>query len=358
MPRMPSPTKAPAQPAIAVPATAAAALDPAWLTLALASVSGGKPVTSVEQVEYLKTMATKIRFAVTFEGSDEHHGFCVKGLLDIDEGNASLGSTCVAEADFYCKLAPHMQVRVPECLVAVIDREAQNATIIMRDLIVGGATFCSALDLFTADDAASSLAQLAQLHASQAVLANNGWVEPRAAQIARTPAFNGAMIQALMDDPRGDNLSSEVRHGANILAAMRAFADRSDARPQFILHGDSHAGNIFRTADGLGLIDWQVIQRGGWALDVAYHLNAVLPVEIAEAEERRLVNDYLARMRAAGVAMPGDEEAWTQYREGVAYGLFMWAITRRVDPPIIHRFTDRLGKAAMRHDTFRLLGVV
>ena len=56
--------------------------------------------------------------------------------------------------------------------------------------------------------------------------------------------------------------------------------------------------------------------------------------------------------------MPGDEEAWTQYREGVAYGLFMWAITRRVDPPIIYRFTDRLGKAAMRHETFRLLGII
>ncbi len=355
---MSSQVKVPAQPAIAVPATVAQALDPAWLTQALASVSGGKAVTSVEQVEYIKTMATKIRFTVTFEGSDEKVALCIKGLLDIDEGNASLGSTCVAEADFYCKLAPQMQVRVPECLVAVIDRESQNAAIIMRDLIAGGATFCSALDIFTADDAASSLSQLAALHASQGVLAKESWVDPRAAQIARSLGFTGESIQALMNDPRGDNLSAQVRSGDNILAAMRKFADLSDTRPQFLLHGDSHAGNIFRTADGLGLIDWQVIQRGAWSLDVAYHLNAVLPVEVAEKDERRLLNDYLARMRASGVDMPGDEDAWTQYREGVAYGLFMWAITRRVDPPIIHRFTDRLGKAAMRHDTFKLLGIV
>ena len=96
---MSSQVKVPAQPAIAVPATVAQALDPAWLTQALASVSGGKAVTSVEQVEYIKTMATKIRFTVTFEGSDEKVALCIKGLLDIDEGNASLGSTCVAEAD-------------------------------------------------------------------------------------------------------------------------------------------------------------------------------------------------------------------------------------------------------------------
>ena len=156
---MSSRAKAPSQPAIAVPATVAEALDPAWLSDALAEVSGGRAVTSVEQVEYIKTMATKVRFAVTFDGSDERQSFCVKGLLDLDEGNSGLGSTCVAEADFYCKLAPHMQVRVPDCVVAVIDREAQNATIIMRDVITGGGTFCSALDIFTADDAASSLSQ-------------------------------------------------------------------------------------------------------------------------------------------------------------------------------------------------------
>ena len=68
---MSSQAKAPSQPKIAVPATAAEALDPAWLSQALSEVSGGKAVTSVEQVEYLKTMATKIRFAVTYEGSDE-----------------------------------------------------------------------------------------------------------------------------------------------------------------------------------------------------------------------------------------------------------------------------------------------
>lgn len=348
----------PATPSCAVPNTVEAALDPRWLGEALAPVSGGRPVTSVEQVEYIKTMATKIRFAVTFEGSDERHAFCIKGLLDIDEGNAQLGSTCVAEADFYREIAPHAGVRVPDCLVAVIDRQTQQAVIIMRDLIADGARFCSALETFTADDAQSSLSQLANLHKASHLLKGLPWVGPRAAQIARTPHFTGESIQQLMDDPRGDNLSAEVRSGANILAAMRTLADRQDARPQFLLHGDSHAGNIFRTPEGLGLIDWQVIQHGGWAVDVAYHLNAVLPTEVAEREERRLVMDYLSQMRGGGMDMPGDDEAWDQYRESVAYGLFMWAITRRVDPPIIHRFTDRLGKAAMRHDTFRLLGVV
>ena len=57
---------------------------------------------------------------------------------------------------------------------------------------------------------------------------------------------------------------------------------KSEARPQFLVHGDAHAGNIFRTDRGSGLIDWQVLQRGTWAIDVAYHLCAVLPVDLAE----------------------------------------------------------------------------
>ena len=341
-----------------VPVSVEEALDPQWLSAALAGASGGARVADVRQVEFIKTMATKIRFTVAFEGSAARHAFCIKGLLDIDEGNKSLGQTCVTEADFYIKAAPKFAVRVPDCVSAIVDRDAQQAAIIMRDLIVEGATFCSALDTFTADDASSSLEQIAHLHSSADVLVDEPWIGPRSVQISRMPAFTGDMIQQLMDDPRGENLTPEIRSGTNILTAMRALADRTEKRPQFPVHGDAHAGNIYRTPEGLGLIDWQVLQSGGWALDLAYHINAVLPAEVAEQEERRLLEEYLQRMRASGIDMPDDEEAWMQYREAVAYGLFMWSITRRVEPPIIHRFTDRLGKAAMRHDTFRLLGAI
>jgi aminoglycoside phosphotransferase (APT) family kinase protein len=165
------------------------------------------------------------------------------------------------------------------------------------------------------------------------------------------------ILQDLLDGPRGDNLTPAVRSGARLIAGMRALADRMAERPEFLIHGDAHAGNIFRTNRGAGLIDWQVVQRGGWAADVAYHLCAVLPVEIAEAEERRLVREYLERMRGFGFDMPAEEEAWLQYRESVVYGYYMWGITRRVDPPIIVQFTDRLGRAVMRHDSFGLLKV-
>ncbi len=348
---------APVELNLEVPETLSAALDPAWLTQALASVSGGRAVTTVETVELIKTVATKVRFAVRFEGDPSPQGFCLKGLLDVDEATAKGGSTCVLEGDFYINLAPKLDVQVPIAVAVVTDRDTQQSVLIMRDLIAAGGRFCSALEAFTADQAASSLEQIARLHSGSALLKQTPWVRPRAAELARMQHITVEILQELLDGPRGDNLAPAVRNGARLREGMKALADKNAARPEFLVHGDAHAGNIFRTEQGSGLIDWQVIQRGGWSVDVAYHLCAVLPVELAATEERRLLGDYLARMRGFGFEMPSEEEAWLQYREAVVYGYYMWGITRRVDPPIIVQFTDRLGRAVMRHDSFALLGV-
>lgn len=349
--------RVPSQPKASVPATLEEALAPAWLSQALWEVSGGKAVSDVEKIEVIRTVATKVRFAVTFEGEARKQHFCLKGLLDVDEMTARGGPTCVLEADFYGKVAPTTEVRVPECVATVIDREAQQAVTIMRDLIVDGAAFCSALDPFAADDAVLSLEQLSKLHARSAFLDGADWIRPRAAELAKMTYVTPEMLQELLDGPRGDNLSPEVRNASRLVPAMKALAERDAQRPQFMIHGDAHAGNIFRTAGGMGLIDWQLLQRGGWALDLAYHLNAVLPTEVAEVEERRLLDEYLSMMRGHGMTMPDGEQAWAQYREAVIYGFYLWSITRRVDPPITIQFTDRLGKAVMRHESHSLLGI-
>lgn len=350
--------KRPVEHAGPVPATLAEALDPNWLTPVLAHLADGRPVAAVETLEVIRTVATKVRFAVRFEGEQATHRFCIKGLLDVDEATARGGPTCVLEADFYNRLAPVLHLRVPPCVATVVDRGAQQAVTIMRDLIAQGATFCSALDPFTADDALASLTQLARLHARADLL--DDWIAPRAAQLARMTYVTPEVLQDLLDGPRGEGIAPAVRNADRLVSAMRALAERDAARPQFLLHGDAHAGNLYRTGEGqgseIGLIDWQLLQRGGWALDLAYHVNAVLPVEVAEAEERRLLGEYIALMRGHGCVMPDPEEAWAHYREAVVYGYYLWAITRRVDPPIIETFVGRLGRAVMRHDSFALLG--
>lgn len=341
-----------------VPTAMAGALDPAWLSRALAAVSGGRKVAEVETVEVIRTVATKVRFTVRFDGADEVQAFCAKGLLDVDEGTAKGGPTMIREGDFYTRVGPRVAVRTPECVAAIADRSAQQGIVLMRDVIAGGGTFCSALDPFDANQAAESLDQVAALHAGSAILGEMDWIVPRVADLAEMRWVSVEALQDLLDGPRGEGLPAHVRSAANLGAAMRALAPRDAARPQFLVHGDTHAGNIFRDAEGrTGLIDWQLLQRGGWALDVAYHVCAVLPVEVAEREERNLLDHYLETMRGQGAVMPDREEAWLQYREAVIYGYYLHAITRRVEPSITVQFVQRLGRAAERHESHKLLGV-
>ncbi|MBV2149105.1 DUF1679 domain-containing protein [Sphingobium sp. AS12] len=124
------------------------------------------------------------------------------------------------------------------------------------------------------------------------------------------------------------------------------FLFRSAARP------------IYETADGhIGLIDWQVLQRGHWSVDVAYHIAAALDIEDRRSSERELLLYYLERLAThGGDAVPFDA-AWRYYCEALPYGLMMWGITQRVEPAIVNRFVTRLGTAVMDHGSLDLLGV-
>jgi hypothetical protein len=338
---------------VSVPDTLPQALHAPWLEQALAPVIGAAAITAVDTVEIIRTVATKVRFRVHHQrGSD---AFCLKGFLDVDAETARGGSTMIREADFYGAIAPQLKMRLADCVVGVLDRDAQRGVIVMRDLVAAGARMCDALVTLGADEVAGTLAQLAALHAGSGLLAGAPWISQRIAAMATTPHLAPATIQALFDGSRGAGLPAATRNAQRLIAALQSLARRDVCRPQSLLHGDCHAGNVFLTDAGPGLLDWQLLQRGGWALDVAYHINALLPVAVAEQEEWRLLRHYLQLARGLGAAVPDDAEAMAQYRESVVYGYYLWAITRRVAPAIIDANNHRLGMAVTRHDSYRLL---
>ena len=142
------------------------------------------------------------------------------------------------------------------------------------------------------------------------------------------------------------------------MRGLASLAAQVRALPNTLVHGDAHAGNVYRTAAGkLGIVDWQILQKGEWAQDVAYHLGAVLTPEDRRTHERRLVDHYLERLKALGGPAIDREEAWTRYRAGMVYGYFLWAITRKVDPPVILEFVRRLGLAVSDLDSYAVVGV-
>lgn len=337
-----------------VPFTLDQALDRRWLTSALAPVSGGAEVVDVEVVETLKTMATKVRFKATF--ADGSIGaFCTKGFLDMDTGLSKGDPSRIYEPDFYRFIAPRVATRTPACVAQIVDRDDMQGVIVMRDLIADGARFLTALDAYAVDQTSRSLEQIALFHKEAHLLDELPWIARRVAGFAKGVYMTPAMIQDLLDGPRGEGLAPHVRNADNLFAAMRALGAADEALPATIIHGDVHAGNIYEAPDGIGIIDWQVIQKGNWSLDVAYHINAVLAVDVAEREERRLLDQYLDAARGHGCEVPHREAAWAHYRRAIVYGYFLWAMTRRVDPAITEVFVNRLGSAVQRHDSFELL---
>ena len=121
-----------------------------------------------------------------------------------------------------------------------------------------------------------------------------------------------------------------------------------------------HAGNVYYL-DGApgGLLDWQLMLQGSWALDVGYLLQTALDPDVRAAHERDLLAEYLDDLGRLGVTPPPFDDAWSRYRQQPIWGVIMWLIT----PNGVH--TDEVQQLSLARslragdhlDTLAALGV-
>ena len=342
------------------PIDLATVISPQWLSHMLGLRWPGATVRGVEVVEVLATQATKVRLKLDVQGgsADVPTAICIKGVLT-DTG--ALPSASIVETLFYREAAALLPVRVPDCIYAGMRADNSRGVIVMRDVIAAGGAFCTALDAFTPEQAIDGLDQLARLHvASPAGSPAFGfaWAHSFLDRISHQPIIPQEALQQLLDGPRGEKLNPAVRDAVRLQRALERLAAEVRAGPLCLVHGDAHAGNVYREAGGaLGLVDWQILQKGNWAMDVAYHLAAVLTPEDRRTHERVLLAEYCKRAKALGGPDIVADDAWRSYRVAMIYGYYLWAITRKVEPAIIDTFVYRLGTAADDLQSFELLGV-
>lgn len=343
-----------------IPTQLKQALDPTWLSGVLTHISAGSAILSLDFVEEIKAMAAKVRIAVSFENApDKVYRLCIKGFLDYDLASPAANITALREALFYSEIGPHLGMRVPPCAAVVINRDTSQAILVMGDMIAAGDHFYNALQPLTVAQTAETLEQLARLHAKPELLEGRDWIPNRLNElVTRKPFISWEEIQTLMHDGRGEGLPARTLDAANLKSGLQALASTNADLPATLLHGDCHPGNIYSSHDGkLGFTDWQLIQRGHWSTDVAYHIASVLPIELAEQEERNLLNHYVECLQTHGGESLNKNIAWEQYRKAVVYGYFHWAVTRRVEPSITREAFGRLGAAITRLDSYTLLGL-
>jgi hypothetical protein len=330
--------------------------DPDWLTAVMQASAPGCRVVGVEVIEETRVVATKSRLRLTY-APDRPQGIgalCVKAFVDTDAYQARLSWMSSVEARFYERLASRVPVCTPYSPYAAVDPTSGIGIILMEDLVAPGARFLSPLVPIGVDLIAQTVQQLARLHAafsSRRELRNLQWLPPLLQTLSQSPSMDDDSLQHLLAGPRGSGLSPDVLDAARLHRAL-GLAVHIEARlPTTVLHGDCHCGNMFELPEGPGLLDWQLVQTGHWARDLAYHLGSSLTLDEGAAHECDLVDHYLECFRAAGGTPPSRGPAWDQYRDSVLYGYYMWLVTLRVPEDITVENCRRLGHAMMRHDT-------
>ncbi len=345
-----------------VPATIEELFDLEWMSAALGLRFPGIEVTDIAIGPEISRLSTNARFTIQCAGGLPEGlspNLCAKGYFT-EQGRrvAFLGES---EALFYKEVADSTGVRTLRCVYADVHPKSHHGVIITEDAVAAGATFLDALTEPSVDRTAASLEELAKLHATTRDaprLADAAWLNWR---LPTYTQFRGlADIQANYDGPVGAGVPEKVKDAQRLVDALDVLSERGDPATGHwsVLHGDAHCGNLFVDADGRpGLVDWQVVQRGPWYIDIAYHIGSSLDSSSRGQNERDLLAHYLDHLRSNGAEAPEWDQAWSEYRQGLAYGLFMWAVTLLVDPEITTTLVERMSVAVAELDTFGALGV-
>ena len=73
--------------------------------------------------------------------------------------------------------------------------------------------------------------------------------------------------------------------------------------PGTLLHGDPHIGNTYVLPDDeVGFLDWQVLRRGSFSLDLGYFLQGAVEIEDRRRCESDLIDEY-----QSALGLPADE---------------------------------------------------
>lgn len=341
---------------VPVPDTLAEALSPHWLTAALQLRFPDVEVTGVRPGPVVDRISTNARFEIACAeappaGLPAH--LCVKGYFnEIGRLARFIGEP---EAYFYRDLVQATGVRTLTPVYADVDHLTRHGVVITADVAAQGAEFLDGSSSYTPDQTAQSLGELARLHAAT-------WADPRWSTQTWLDQRMGKVLQAWGEDKtlsviaanlhgiNGSGVPDAIRDEHRLLGAYRALIAEVKSLPWCVIHGDAHVGNLFVDAAGApSLVDWQLVQRGPWSLDVGYHIASTLTVDDRRQCERDLLRHYLSCLDSFGVAPPAWDSAWAHLRHGLLHGMFLWAITTKVVASVIAILLHRLGTAVADH---------
>ena len=308
----------------------------AQLTALLSRRHPGAVVRSVHVIDETEGSASRLRLRVEFEpgrgGGLPERLFLKRNLADF----AFPGEMYAAEAVFYRDVLPELDIEAPRVYGLSFDEEQLSFAILMEDIGTRpGAHLGIATHPETPDSVASVLSTLARVHArywaSPRLRGDLAWLQspPEAATVRFWQEIGPKLTRRhLAGGHRAELVDQRVWDLDRMWRSFARLQEVNASGPRTLLHGDVHAGNVYYVAGAPGgLLDWQLMLQGSWALDVCFLIVTALDPADRTEHERDLLAGYLSELGSLGVDPPGREEAFERYRQNVLWGIMMWLIT-------------------------------
>jgi hypothetical protein len=305
------------------------AITPSWMTTAL---SAHFPVAVVSEVTLLmRDDGTNRRARLGIEyasGTGPSTVFAKAPDPAHSELNAATGGLFNELRLFQSGVA--LPLDHPTAYATLIDEPGLNYIIVMEDVTARGADPLNATRAMSVEQATNGVRALARLHSKyweQGIATEPAldWVQPYVAWTRM-----GSKIPVAIEI-MGDTCPEEVRSMSVkeiIEDTWAPFIGSLTTSPQTFLHGDAHIGNTYVLPDNeVGFLDWQVVRRGNWSVDVGYFLQGSLTVEDRRESERGILEEYRAALELSSDERPDADEVFLRYRASASHGLALWLST-------------------------------
>lgn len=305
-------------------------ITPAWMTSVLAQHFPGVEVADVRVALRDDGTNRRARLALTYSAGSGPATVFAKAVDPEHADLVALTSGLYHEPRLF-SCGAELPLDHPEVYLAAIDEDRRDFLMIMEDVAARGADPRDATRPLTVDQAAAGVRGLARLHGEYwgqrlTGCPALGWVEPFV-------AFEGLEYAPLhiAHERLGDTVSPEILDlsGTDLFVDIWARYIGSLTRSvPTLLHGDPHIGNTYVLPDGaVGFLDWQMVRRGSFSLDLGYFLQGSLTIEDRRRAERDLLDEYRGALGLPAQELPTREDIWLGYRASVAHGLAIWMAT-------------------------------
>ncbi|KAL7620282.1 hypothetical protein AAE478_009275 [Parahypoxylon ruwenzoriense] len=288
-----------------------------WLGLKL-----GHKIKSISLASSLFGTASKLFFAIEYEDevadpSSRPTHICVKGVFEpvIAASQPWTLSLAQREADFFAKIAPSIKhAGYPRGWWA--GTNVKQGISIMSDLAQEGCTFPSDAASYPLEKVLDGATQLAGLHAQFWGKSQEDypWIWNNYDPAMR---FIVEPWDRIVREPGRPKLPEYLLDSDRVKKAQEKYYSRRNPKFRTLLHGDTHLGNLYFTAEGhTRFLDWSAYHFGSCFHDLVYLVSTVLTIEDRRAHEMEVLDHYLEALhRLGGPKLDrNDEELMVEYK--------------------------------------------